>query len=282
MTDNDASFRIIADLLTSRTGQQLTESRRWRVSTALSGLFRELGIENIDQLACMLERPGEYRLATRVIEGLLNNETYFFRDYAYFDAVAGEVLPRLIDMRRDTRKLRIWSAGCSTGQEVLTLAMIIAARRASLEGWDIEILGTDISGKAIAKARRACYTQFEIQRGISVTQMLASFEETPEGWQAIDAIRRFTRFEQHSILDFPPAPGQFDLVLCRNVMLYFDTPTRTRAFERLAQATASDGWLMLGSGETVVGQSTRFEPAPLGASLYRLAQRQSVGARTAA
>ena len=282
MNEHDASFRIIADLLASRTGQQLTESRRWRVSTALSGLFRELGIENIDQLACMLERPGEFRLATRVTEALLNNETYFFRDYAYFDAVANEVLPRLIDMRQDVRKLRIWSAGCSTGQEVLTLAMIVAARRASLEGWDIEILGTDVSGKAIAQAKRACYSQFEIQRGISVTQMISCFEETAEGWQAVDDIRRFNRFEQHSILDFPPSPGRFDLVLCRNVLLYFDTPTRTRAFERLAQATASDGWLMLGSGETVVGQSTRFEPAPFGASLYCLTDSKSSAARNAA
>ncbi len=272
MSEQNASYQIIADLLTARTGQQLTESRRWRVSTALSGLFRELGIENIDQLACLLERPGEFRLATRVVEALLNHETYFFRDHVYFETVANEILPRLLERRAATRRLRIWSAGCSTGQEALTLAMILDARGAELAGWDVEILGTDVSARAIAQARSACYTQFEIQRGIGVSQMLAHFTETPAGWQANDGIRRTSRFEQHSILDVPPAPGRFDLVLCRNVLLYFDIETRERAFERLAKATAEDGWLMLGSGETVVGQTARFAPTACGASLYQLSK----------
>ena len=282
MSEQNASYQIIADLLTARTGQQLTESRRWRVSTALSGLFRELGIENVDQLACMLERPGEFRLATRVVEALLNHETYFFRDHLYFETVANEIFPRLLELRGNTRRLRIWSAGCSTGQEALTLAMILAARGAELADWDIEILGTDVSARAIVQARNACYSQFEIQRGIGVSQMLTYFTETPSGWQANDSIRRNSRFEQHSILDVPPAPGRFDLVLCRNVLLYFDIETRKRAFERLAKATADDGWLMLGSGETVVGQTTRFAPTPTGASLYQLSKSSPSSERHAA
>ena len=147
MALEDASHVIIADLLNSRTGQTLSESRRWRISTALSGLFRECGIENVDQLACLLERPGEHQLATRVVEALLNNETYFFRDHAYFTTLANVVLPELAKKRASSRKLTIWSAGCSTGQEVLSLAMTFCEQPGRWADWNIEILGTDVSGK---------------------------------------------------------------------------------------------------------------------------------------
>jgi len=266
---NDASHKIISDLLAQRTGQQLTESRRWRVSTALAGLFRELGIDNIDQLACLLERPGEHHLATKVIEALLNNETYFFRDHVYFTTLANQVLPDLARKRQGTKKLSIWSAGCSTGQEALSLAMLFCEQPGRWQDWQIDILGTDVSGKAIATAKTGCYTQFEIQRGISVAQMLNFFSETPRGWQASDKICSMTRFQQQSILDFPPSPGRFDLVLCRNVLLYFDPATRRSAFDRLASSTAPDGWLMLGAGETVVGQTERFEASEWGSSIYK-------------
>ncbi len=269
MAIEDASHRIIADLLATRTGQSLAESRRWRVSTALSGLFREFGISNVDQLVCLLANPGEHKLATRVVEALLNNETYFFRDHVYFSTVANQVLTDLARKRESTKRLSIWSAGCSTGQEALSLAMIFAEQPGRWQGWEIDILGTDVSSKAIAAARTGCYSQFEIQRGISVAQMLNFFSETPQGWQASDRVRSITRFQQQNILDFPPAPGRFDLVLCRNVLLYFDPQTRRAAFDRLASATASDGWLMLGAGETVVGQTDRFEPASFGAALYQ-------------
>lgn len=266
---DDASHRIIADLLEQRTGQHLTENRRWRISTALAGLFREFGIQNVDQLACLLERPGEHHLATKVVEALLNNETYFFRDHVYFMTLANQVLPDLARKRQATRKLSIWSAGCSTGQEALSLAMLFCEQPGRWQDWEIDILGTDISGKAIATAKTGCYTQFEIQRGISVAQMLNFFSETPRGWQASDRICSMTRFQQHSILDFPPSPGRFDLVLCRNVLLYFDPQTRRTVFDRVASATASDGWLMLGAGESVVGQTDRFEASEWGSSIYK-------------
>lgn len=274
MEINDASHRIIGELLTQRTGQQLTESRRWRVSSALSGLFRELGIENVDHLACLLERPGEQHLATKVVEALLNNETYFFRDQVYFAQLANHVLPDLARKREATKRLSIWSAGCSTGQEALSLAMIFAEQPARWKGWKIDILGTDISGKAIETARNGLYTQFEIQRGISVAQMLNFFAESRGSWQASEKIRSMTRFQQHNILDHPPSPARFDLVMCRNVLLYFDPPTRSIAFDRLASGTAKDGWLMLGSGETVVGQTERFEPSACGPSLYTPAVKE--------
>lgn len=269
MALTDASHRIIADLLASRTGQELTESRLWRVPSALSGVFRERGISNVDQLVCLLANPGEHRLANEVVEALLNNETYFFRDHAYFSTLAHSVLPELARERAATRRLSIWSAGCSTGQEALSLAMMFAEQPARWTGWQIDILGTDVSGKAITTARTGLYTQFEIQRGISVAQMLNFFSERQGGWQADDRLRRMTRFQHHNVLDAVPAPARFDLVLCRNVLMYFDFATRQRVFDRLAGALNPDGWLMLGAGETVVGQIERFQPAACGSALYR-------------
>ena len=269
MALTDASHRIIADLLQSRTGQELTESRLWRVPSALSGIFRERGIGNVDALVCLLDNPREHKLANEVVEALLNNETYFFRDHAYFSTLAHQVLPELARERAGTRRLSIWSAGCSTGQEVLSLAMMFAEQPARWAGWHIDILGSDISSKAIATARGGLYTQFEIQRGISVAQMLNFFSETSGGWQANDRIRAMVRFQQHNVLDAVPPPGRFDLILCRNVLLYFDVPTRQRVFDRLSGALAPDGWLMLGAGETVVGQTERFAPAVCGSALYR-------------
>ena len=276
MALTDASHRIIADLLQSRTGQELTESRLWRVPSALSAIFRERGISNVEALVCLLDNPGEQKLANEVVEALLNNETYFFRDHAYFATLAHQVLPALARERAATRRLSIWSAGCSTGQEVLSLAMMFAEQPARWSGWQIDILGSDISSKAIATARGGLYSQFEIQRGISVAQMLNFFTETSGGWQATDRIRGMTRFQQHNILDPVPAPARFDLVLCRNVLLYFDMATRQRVFDRLNGALAPDGWLMLGAGETVVGQTERFEAAACGSALYR--RSDNVGA----
>lgn len=268
MALSDASHRIIADLLRRRTGQELTESRLWRVPSALSGVFRERGISNVDQLVCLLADPREHRLAGEVVEALLNHETYFFRDHAYFATLANQVLPEIARARTATRRLSIWSAGCSTGQEVLSLAMMFAEQRGRWADWQIDILGTDISGKAIAAARAGRYSQFEIQRGISVAQMLNFFSDVNGQWHACDRIRSVTRFQQHNVLDAPPA-GRFDLILCRNVLLYFDIATRRQAFDRLASALADDGWLMLGAGETVIGQTPRFNPARCGSALHR-------------
>lgn len=266
---SEISQRIVADLLFARTGQQLTANRRWRIDTALAGLFRERGIANLDQLVCMLAEPREETLAHEVVEALLNNETYFFRDRIMFDLLASEVLPDLAAKRAHTKRLSIWSAGCSTGQEALSLAMLFADQPARWQGWRIDILGTDISGRAIEAACGGVYTQFEIQRGLGVSQMLRWFNETPEGWRPRPELRRPIRFARRNVLDAPPDPGRFDLVLCRNVVLYFAAANRAKAFGRLAEATADDGWLMIGAGETMTGHSDAFAPACDTSGLYR-------------
>jgi chemotaxis protein methyltransferase CheR len=269
MEASEASHQIIADLLEARTGQHLTESRRWRVNSALAGIYRQHGISNVDQLVCLLADSGADRLAQDVVEALLNNETYFFRDKPTFDQLPGEILPELAERRRDVRRLSIWSVGCSTGQEVYSLAMLFAEQAERWQGWTIDIVGTDVSHRAIQTARGGIYSQFEVQRGLGVTQMLRHFDETPEGWRLRDEVRQMVRFAQGNLLTAPdPSRLPFDLVLCRNVLLYFDRQVRHDAFERLSRALLPDGFLMLGAGETVVGQTDRFVPTQRRASFF--------------
>lgn len=268
MEVSSASLQVIADLLAEHTGQQLTECRRWRVSTALSRVFRERGISNVDQLACLLAGPEDRGLVQDVVEALLNNETYFFRDKPTFDQLSSDILPQLAERRAAEKSLRIWCAGCSTGQEVHSIAIQFAEQSRRWQGWNIEILGTDISAKAVSAARCGHYSQFEVQRGLSVQQMLAHFDETASGWQIHMESPAHLRFQRHNVLDQPPSKTRFDLILCRNVLLYFDPETRRTAFNRLHEGLSDDGFLMLGAGETVVGQTDLFVPVTGLASIY--------------
>lgn len=260
MSGSPAAVKALAGLLEQRTGQRVTDTREWRIGPALAGVLRKHDMGTLDQLALALERPGGGPLATEVVDALLNNETYFFRDRAVFDVIAKDILPVLADKRQGTKRLAVWSAGCSTGQETLSLAMMFAEQKARWQGWNIDILGTDVSPAAIAAARKAVYPQFQIQRGLSVMQMLAAFDETEEGWSARADLRKAVRYAVHNLLDPRPVQYAFDLILCRNVLLYFDRETRTRALDRLADALAPGGCLLLGGGETAAGQAGRLVP----------------------
>lgn len=266
---SESASRILAGLLEARTGQQLTMSRRWRIETALKGLMRARGIETVDQLIAGLVAQRDARLANDVVDALLNNETFFFRDRAPFDLLGQSVLPALQVARANERRLSIWCVGVSTGQEAYSLAMMFAERREQWAGWTIDILGSDVSGTAIARARTGVYTQFEVQRGLPVVQMVRWFEADGQDWRIAGPLKRDVRFCTHSIFDEPPLPGRFDLVLCRNLLLYFSADMRRAAFARLAEAIAPDGMLMLGAGETVIGQTDRFVADPQARGLYR-------------
>ena len=270
MQISDSSSRILAGLLEARTGQQLTISRRWRIETALSSLLRERGIATLDELITILVMGREPSLSERVVEALLNNETYFFRDRAPFDLLARHALPELARRRAKSKRLRIWSAGCSTGQEVYSLSMLFAEDPEAWRGWTIDILGTDVSSGCVDRARSGSYSQFEVQRGLGIAQMIKWFEESPDGWRAVEALRRPLRFQVHNILEPPPHPGGFDIVLCRNVLLYLNPDKKALSFERLASAMAEDGWLMMGAGETVIGQTNRLGADINARGLYRI------------
>jgi len=215
----------------------------------------------------------EPSLAQRVVEALLNNETYFFRDRNPFDQLGQTALADLALRRMADKRIRIWSAGCSTGQEIHSLAMLFAEDPMRWHGWTIDLLGSDVSEAVVNRARSGIYTQFEAQRGLAVTQMIHWFEEGDDGWRVADALRRNVRFQVHNILEAAPHPGagQFDIVLCRNVLLYLSAEKKRMAFDRLAAALAPDGWLMLGAGETVIGQTEKLAADRDWRGLYRLA-----------
>jgi chemotaxis protein methyltransferase CheR len=256
---SDSSSRILAALLEARTGQQLTIGRRWRIETALKSLMRERGIETLDQLVRTLSSGRDLALAGHVVEALLNNETFFFRDRSSFDLLLKGALSRLERSRAAEKKLSIWCAGCSTGQEVYSLAMSFAEDRFRWQGWRIEILGTDVSASAIERARQGLYSQFEVQRGLPVLQMMRWFEEEgAQQWRISPQLRSSVRFATHNLVDRPPPGGPFDIILCRNVLLYFPAATTRTVLERLAEASAPGACLMLGAGETVIGQTEAF------------------------
>jgi chemotaxis protein methyltransferase CheR len=269
MSVSDASSRILAGLLEARTGQQLTMSRRWRIETALQPLMRERGIGSLDGLVAALVARSEESLADSVVEALLNNETFFFRDRQAFELLLGPALQRLATARRRERRLAIWCAGCSTGQEAYSIAMHFAEQKARWSGWTIDIVGTDVSRSAVEQAKSGVYSQFEVQRGLPVVQMMRWFEELPgAAWRIAPDLRRAVRFEVSSLVA-PAAPEEnFDIILCRNVLLYFSPEVRRAAFERLAGAGAADAALMLGAGETVIGQTDAFVSDPECRGLY--------------
>jgi chemotaxis protein methyltransferase CheR len=269
---SDSSSRILAGLLEARTGQQLTLSRRWRIETALASLLRERGISTLDELITILVMGKEPSLSQRVVEALLNNETYFFRDRAPFDVLQRHALPELALRRDKSKRLRIWSAGCSTGQEVYSLSMLFAEDPEKWRGWTIDLLGTDVSSSCIDRARTGAYTQFEVQRGLGISQMIKWFEESADGWRAVEPLRKPLRFQVHNLLEPAPHPGDFDIVLCRNVLLYLSPEKKALAFERIAGSMAQDGWLMLGAGETVIGQTGKLGADVNARGLYRLVE----------
>ena len=259
MEVSETSRRILASLLEAKTGQQLAMNRRWRIETALASIMRERGYDGIDQLVSRLVARADPGLQDAVIEALLNNETYFFRDRLPFDLLMAGPIKRLERERAGRKRLSIWCAGCSSGQEAYSLAMSFADEKLRWAGWQIEIVGTDLSKSAIQRAKSGTYSQFEVQRGLPVMQMIRYFDELGGGdWQISEALRRQVRFEARNIIDAAPAPGRFDIILCRNLLLYFSPDMRRLAFNRLSEAVAPDGALMLGAGETVLGQTDRF------------------------
>ena len=259
MEVSETSRRILASLLEAKTGQQLAMNRRWRIETALATVMRERGYDSVDQLVSRLVSRSDPALSDAVIEALLNNETYFFRDKLPLDLLMAGPIQKLERARASRKRLSIWCAGCSSGQEAYSLAMSFADEKLRWAGWHIEIVGTDLSKRAIERAKSGTYSQFEVQRGLPVMQMIRWFDELGGGdWRIAEPLRRQVRFESRNLIEPPPTPGRFDIILCRNVLLYFAPEMRRLAFNRLAEAIAPDGALMLGAGETVMGQTDRF------------------------
>jgi chemotaxis protein methyltransferase CheR len=262
-------IKVFGELLETRTGQELAENRLWRVESALQPVLRAHQIDSLDRLATMVGADRSGALGDQIAEALLNHESFFYRDPPAFTQLTDMIAGPLREARMASRRIRIWSAGCSTGQEVYSLAISFAEKPELWSGWNIDILGTDVSKAAIERASAGSYSQFEIQRGLPVRQMLRWFESRDEDWHAVAELRRKASFQVHSLLAPPPRGGSFDVILCRNVLIYFSQRVRTTVFEQLRGAIAPDGVLMLGAGETVLGQTSLFESNPEARGLYR-------------
>lgn len=253
--------QILTRLLESRTGQRLSEARAWRMETALRPVLRAEGLADIDALAARIIGGRDDRLERAVIDALLNNESSFFRDLQTFDMIGRQVLARIYAERRD-RRLRIWSAGCSTGQEAYSIGIQLRNDWARWNGWQIEILATDISGSAIERARTGRYSQMDVQRGMAISDLITWFEPYGEDWRASPELRRMIDFRQDNLLDATAPAGEYDLILCRNVMLYLTPERRQQVLRLLGRHSHAGSVLVLGAGETVIGQGDDFIAHP--------------------
>jgi chemotaxis protein methyltransferase CheR len=274
---SQVALNVFSALLEARTGQQIASYRSWRVDTALKPLLRERGLDTLDQLVGLLLDGQDAKIGDQIVDALVNQETSFFRDAPVFDMVVEAIAA----VEGGGRRARIWCAGCSTGQEPLSLAMLFAERAETGRPMP-EIVATDVSEAAVSRARAGKYTQFEIQRGLPIRRMMRWFDADGSDWAAKPELTRLvTVRRQNLVADRPPA-GQFDLVLCRNVLLYLSTATKAEVFDRFAAAIRPGGTLVLGAGETVIGQTRLFEPSRRLRGFYERAPLPSPAHRVAA
>ncbi len=252
-------FEEIAWLVKQRSGIALGADKVYLVETRLVAIVRRLGLSGYEAVASLLH--SDDALQQEVVEALTTNETLFFRDRKQFDHLCAHALPKLHADRPAGMPLRIWSAGASTGQEAYSLAMQVSEMGAALHGRAIRILATDIARGPLARARSGTYSQFEIQRGIPARLLIKYFTKDADGWQVIRPIRDMVEFLEWNLLADPAPLGRFDIVFCRNVLLYFDDPTKLRVLSMIARCLAPGGLLYVGSAETIGGQSGNAEAA---------------------
>ncbi len=258
------ALNVLAALLESRTGQQIAANREWRIETALKPLMRERGHETLDELVGEVLRSPT--VGDQVVDALLNQESSFFRDAAVLDMIAEAVDA----MRAEglTRRVRIWSAGCSLGQEPLSLAMLFSERDEATGALSPRSSRPTFPRPRSPRARSGRYSQFEIQRGLPIRRMMQWFEPVGGDWVAKPELVRQISFRKLNLVADPLPIGRFDIILCRNVLLYLSASLRTRVFDRLAEVARPGALLVLGAGETVIGQTEAFRPSPRYRGLY--------------
>jgi len=264
----ESEFAFLRGFLKARSGLSLTVEKRYLVESRLAPVCQRFEIETLSELVAGLRRGSDRDLETAVLEAMTTNETYFFRDRAPFDLFRDVLLPRLLDSRSSSRRLRIWCAAASTGQEPYSIAMVLHEASAHFCGWQVEILATDLSAEVLEKGRAGLYNQFEVQRGLPIQLLLKHFIQVGAQWQIAPYIRSMVSFRPLNLIRDFGALGTFDVVFCRNVLIYFDGPTKADVLKRLATTLASDGALLLGASETVIGLSDAFSPDPQHRGFY--------------
>lgn len=265
MTPQD--FEYLRKLLKERSGLVLSAEKQYLAESRLLPVARRHGLASFTDLVAELKIPAS-ALANEVVEAMTTNETFFFRDKIPFDHVRDTVMPALLAARTREKRIRIWCTAASTGQEPYSLAMVLMNFRAQLAGYRVDILATDLSGEVLERAKTGVYSQFEVQRGLPIQLLVKYFSKAGESWQIAPDLRGMVQFRPLNLLnDFSPL-GHFDLVFCRNVLIYFDQPTKTAVLNRLMRQMPDDGYLVLGAAETVVGLTDAFRPVHDKRGLY--------------
>lgn len=261
-------FQLFADLVKRTSGLLLSADKGYLLESRLGPVAREHGCKNLAALAHKLRSGQDRRLAEAITDAMTTNESFFFRDTRPFDQFRDLVLPTLLERRAAQRKLRIWSAAASSGQEAYSLAIILKEQAAKLAGWRVEILGTDISPSMIERAKQGHFSQFEVQRGLPITMLVKYFDQKGDQWQVKQELRNMVQFRTFNLLDNLSSLGQFDVVFCRNVLIYFDQETKARVLSAIRKQMPDDGVLYLGGAETVLGLCDQFKALPGERGLY--------------
>jgi len=267
MSLSNAAFDVFALLLKTRSGLVIGMDKIYLLETRLGGILKRENLADLNQLADRLRRPGD-ALARDVVEAMTTNESFFFRDDKPFVHFRSQALPRLAASRPPGSTIRVWSAASSSGQEAYSLAMIVAESKAVLGDRRVEIIGTDIAREQLARARDGLYSQFEVQRGLPVQMLMRYFRKEESNWRINDAIKAMAQFREFNLLSDLRTLGRFDIVFCRNVLIYFDQPTKARVLGAIAGIMPADGILYLGGAETVLGITPRFAPLPAERGVY--------------
>ena len=261
-------YEYLRKLLKERSGLDLSSDKQYLVESRLLPLARRSNLAGIPELVQKM-KGGAEALTSEVVEAMTTNETFFFRDKIPFDHLKDAVLPALAQARAARRSLRIWCAASSTGQEPYSIAMLLKEMTALFAGWRIEIVATDLSQAVLEKSKAGLFSQFEVQRGLPIQLLLKYFKQQGELWQLNADIRSMVQFRQLNLLQDFSHLGTFDVIFCRNVLIYFDQDTKINIFNRLARLMEADGFLVLGAAETVVGLTDTFKPLPERRGLYR-------------
>jgi chemotaxis protein methyltransferase CheR len=267
VTPQDYDF--LRRLLKERSGLDLSADKQYLVESRLIPLARRAGLPGIAELVAKI-KVGAEALTSDVVEAMTTNETFFFRDKVPFDHFRDSIMPEILQARAGRKSIRIWCAAGSTGQEPYSLAMCLKEMSAALSGWRVEILATDLSQEVLEKSKAGIYSQFEVQRGLPIQLLVKYFKQTGEFWQINADIRAMVQHRQLNLLHDFSQLGVFDVIFCRNVLIYFDLDTKIGIFERFSRMLEPDGVLALGAAESVVGISDAFKPYPDRRGLYRV------------
>ncbi|RMB12175.1 CheR family methyltransferase [Eilatimonas milleporae] len=253
-------FEYLADLLKRRSGLTLTPDKIYLLESRLTPLARKRGLEGLDQLVQKLRTSRDEGLLVDVTEAMTTNESFFFRDNTPFDLFRDKVLPVMEKNRATQRRMRIWCAAASTGQEPYSLAIILREAWVKWKNWSLDIVGTDLSQDVLEKAKAGAYTQFEVQRGLPIQMLIKYFQQEGDTWQLSRDIRSMVQYRPFNLLSPFTGLGTFDVIYCRNVLIYFDQPTKKDVLERMTRCLADDGALFLGAAETVLGITDTLRP----------------------